>query len=62
MRALCRLRPPYGVRELARRTGIPPASVSRVVTLLEREAIVVRGARNGVVSVDEAALFRTSRR
>lgn len=36
VRALCDLRPPYGVLELAERSQTPAASVSRVVQLLER--------------------------
>jgi hypothetical protein len=43
---------PSGVRELASRSGISPASVSRVFGLLEREALVVRDARGRVVELD----------
>ena len=51
VRALCDLRPPYGVRELAERTGTPLASVARVLALLDREALVQRSS-GAVVEVD----------
>ena len=58
VRALCDFRPPYGVRELAARCTAAPASVSRVVGLLERDAIVVREDGGAIVSVDWPALLR----
>lgn len=58
VRALCDLRPPYGVRELARRAAASPASVSRVVELLEREALMAREPRGPVTAVDWPALLR----
>src|SRR5712692_6135743 len=58
VRALCELRPPYGVRALAERCATAPASVSRVVALLERDAIVARGGGGEVTEVDWAALLR----
>ncbi len=51
VRALCDFRPPYGIRELSARAAIPVASVSRIVQLLERETLVVRGKRGEVVDV-----------
>jgi hypothetical protein len=51
VRALCDFRPPYGIRELSARAAIPAASVSRIVQLLEREALVVRGKAGEVVDV-----------
>ncbi len=57
VRALCDFRPPYGVRALAGRCATAPASVSRVVGLLERDAIVVRGERGEVAEVDWPALL-----
>jgi hypothetical protein len=58
VRALCDFRPPYGIRALAERCSTAPASVSRVVALLEREAIVVRGVDGEVAEVDWATLLR----
>lgn len=58
VRALCDFRPPYGVRALAERCATAPASVSRVVGLLEREAIVVRRENGEVTEVDWPALLR----
>ncbi len=43
VRALCDVGPPYGVRRLAGIAAAAPASVSRVVSLLEREALLERG-------------------
>jgi hypothetical protein len=58
VRALCDFGPPYGVRALAERCGTAPASVSRVVSLLEREAILGRGERGEITEVDWPALLR----
>lgn len=58
VRALCDWRPPYGVRALAVRAGASPASVSRVVGLLEREALVTRKPRRPIEDVDWPALLR----
>jgi len=58
VRALCDFRPPYGVRALAERCATTPASVSRVVSLLERDAIVVRGESGEIAEVDWPALLR----
>lgn len=52
VRALCDFIPPYGIRELATRAGASPSSVSRVVDLLDREALLTRGPRGDVVTVD----------
>ncbi len=58
VRALCDFRPPYGVRALAELCKTAPASVSRVLSLLENDAIVVRGESNEVTEVDWPALIR----
>lgn len=58
VRALCDFRPPYGVRELAERCATPPASVSRVVSLLERDAILVRRDGGEIADVDWPAALR----
>jgi len=59
VRALCDFRPPYGIRELAGRSETPAPSLSRVVELLEREAIVERESpRKPITKVDWEALLR----
>lgn len=57
-RALCDLRPPYGVRELAARIGTSAASVSRVVDLLDREALLTRAPRGEIETVDWPGVLR----
>jgi len=58
MRAVCDFRPPYGIRELAARAGASPASVSRVVDLLDREALLTRGKRGEVSALDWPGAIR----
>jgi hypothetical protein len=58
VRALVDTIPPYGVRELSARTGVAAATLSRVIDLLERDAIVTRDSRSGVASVDWAGALR----
>ena len=58
VRALCDFRPPYGIRELAERSRTPVASVSRVVALLDLEALLTREPRGRVLTVDWAGLIR----
>jgi len=58
VRALCDVRPPYGIRRLAEIAGTAPASASRVVNLLEREALIERGPRDEIREVDWAALLQ----
>jgi len=58
VRSLCDFPPPYGVRALAERCATAPAFVSRVVGLLESDAIVVRGENREVEQVDWHALLR----
>jgi hypothetical protein len=58
VRALCDLRPPYGVEQLAERASIPIASVARVFGLLEREALITRAPRGPVTEVRWAELIR----
>lgn len=57
VRALCDFRPPYGVRDLAARANIPIASISRVVTLLEREALLERTPQGAVSDVRWGSLI-----
>jgi hypothetical protein len=58
VRALCDFRPPYGIREIAERSGASPAVASRVVDLLDREALLTRETRGGVASVDWPRVIR----
>lgn len=51
VRALCDFSPPFGVQELAKHSGASAASVSRVISLLEREVIVTRTSRGAVTQV-----------
>ena len=58
VRAVCDFRPPFGVRELASRAGTSAASVSRVLELLRRDALIERDARGAVVTADWEKLIR----
>jgi hypothetical protein len=58
VRALCDFRPPYGVRELAARANVSPASVSRVADLLERDALLERGTRGAIAASDWPGIIR----
>ena len=58
IRALCDVRPPYGVRRLAEIAGTAPSSASRVVSLLGREALIERGLRDEIREVNWADLLR----
>ena len=57
MRAIIDTPPPYGVRELAQSTGASAPTLSRVLDLLEREAIVTR-VRGAVSTVDWQGAIR----
>jgi hypothetical protein len=58
VRALVDFRPPFGVRELAGRADLSPATLARVIELLEREALLTRDARGRVTEVDWAGCIR----
>ena len=58
IRALCDFRPPFGLRELAKRANVDAGYTSRVVQTLVRDALVVRTARGPITSVDWSALLR----
>lgn len=58
VRAIIDTVPPFGIRELASATGASAATVSRVVELLDREAIVTRQPRGPVLAVDWQAAIR----
>jgi len=56
IRLLMDARPPYGVGALAEAAGLAPGYVSRLLDTLDREALVERGPRGVVESVDLAGL------
>lgn len=56
--ALARTRPPIGVRELAAAADTDPGYVSRLLGMLDREAIVNRTARGGVEQVQWRKLLQ----
>lgn len=58
VRAVLDFRPPYGVRQLARASDTPLGSVSRVVTLLENEALIERDEHKQIVAVDWEQVLR----
>ena len=51
VRALVDFRPPLGIRQIAQIAGTDPGNVSRLVLLLEREALVRRSPAGGVEEV-----------
>lgn len=58
VRALLQAVPPFGVREVAGRTGASAATLSRVLGLLEREGLVQRSGRGAVEALDMAGTVR----
>ena len=58
IRAIIDTAPPFGTRELAGATSGSAATLSRVLELLEREAIVTRQPRGPVLAVDWQAAIR----
>jgi len=58
VRALCDFLPPYGVRTLAEKSSTPLGTVSRVVTLLEEEALISRDEKKVIAAVDWPALIK----
>lgn len=58
VRALCDFKPPYGIRELAAASNTALGTASRVVALLDQDALINRDARKRVVEVDWEALLR----
>lgn len=58
VRSLIELKSPPGVRELAALTKVDPGYVSRVLSLLDSEALITRGNRGRIESVDWPALLR----
>jgi hypothetical protein len=58
VRALLEYRPPYTLRELASRAGLPLGTASRTVSFLEDEALVTRSGRGPIEAVDWESLLR----
>lgn len=58
IRALCDYQPPVGVRKLAERADADAGYVSRILVLLEREALIDREPRGPVVGADWQGLIR----
>jgi hypothetical protein len=58
VRALIDSKQPPGVRELAERTGMDAGYVSRIVSLLDREALIVRSNERRIERVDWQRLLR----
>ena len=58
VRVLLAASPPIGVRELAQRAGIDAGYVSRILELLNEAALVERGPRGRLDTVDRARLLR----
>lgn len=58
VRALVDFAPPYGLRELASASGASAPVLSRVLTLLEGEGLVRRGARGRVEEVGWSGVLR----
>jgi hypothetical protein len=58
IRFLSDFRPPYGVRELADASGLAASYVSRVLEVLDDEAIIERTSRGGVESVNVTLLIK----
>lgn len=58
LRALVDFRPPFGVRDLSKRAGVPLGSLSRTLDLIDREGLVTRDARGAVVGLDWEATIR----
>ncbi len=57
VRALCEFTPPFGVRQLAELAVTPLGTTSRVISLLETEALIRRDEKKRVTEVDWAALL-----
>ena len=59
IRALADYRPPVGLRELAKRAGVDPGYTSRVIDVLNRDALVVRTARGPITGYRLAGALAT---
>lgn len=58
VRAVTDFTPPFGVRELSEKSAVPLGTVSRVIDLLDREALITRKSRGPVTDVDVAGVIQ----
>jgi hypothetical protein len=58
VRLLADVIPPYGILDLAAAAGVTPGYMSRLIDMLDREALVERTRRGGVTDVDWPELLR----
>lgn len=58
VRALVDVRPPYGVRELSARAAVPAATLSRVINLLNRDALLTKDDTGSVTDIDWGGTIR----
>lgn len=57
-RALCDFVPPYRLRTLAQSANIPLGTMSRVVTLLDEEALLSRDKKKQIIAADWVGIVR----
>ena len=58
VRALLDFRPPYTLRDLAERAGLPLGTASRTISFLDDEALITRDGRGPIDDVDWRGLLR----
>lgn len=58
VRALVEIRPPFGIRELAERSGVALGTLSRTVDLLDRDGLLKRDKRGPIEQVDVGGVIR----
>jgi hypothetical protein len=58
IRALVEFRPPFGIRELAERSGVALGTLSRTVDLLDRDGLLKRDPRGPIEQVDVGGVVR----
>ena len=58
VRALVEFRPPFGIRELAERSGVALATLSRTAELLDRDGLLKRDPRGPIQHVDVGGVIR----
>jgi hypothetical protein len=57
-RALVEFRPPFGIRELAQRSGVALGTLSRTAELLDRDGLLKRSERGPIEHVDVSGVVR----
>jgi hypothetical protein len=58
VRALVEFRPPFGIRELAERSGVALGTLSRTAELLDRDGLLKRSERGPIEHVDVSGVVR----